>query len=145
MDLSKIVSIAGKPGLYKVIGSGKNSILVESLIDGKRFPAFTHQRISALEEIAVFTTSDDRPLKEVFRAMHDQFGLQPDFDYKKLSPDQMAEKFAQAVPDYDTERVYPNDIKKAFSWYVLLAEKGLLDFKEDTAHEENNNTEPAAE
>lgn len=141
MDLSKIVSIAGKPGLFKVIGSGKNNILVESLLDGKRFPAFTHQRISALEEISIYTTGDDRPLKEVFKSMYEQFGLQPDFDPKTLNANELAAKFAQAVPDYDTERVYPNDIKKAFSWYILLASKNLLDFSEA----EPQNTEAASE
>lgn len=133
MDLSKIVSIAGKPGLFKVIGSGKNNILVESLTDGKRFPAFTHQRISALEEISVYTTGDDRPLKEIFRSMYKNFGLQPDFDPKKLTQAELAEKFAQAVPDYDTERVYPSDIKKALSWYIQLASKNLLDFSEQVS------------
>ncbi len=130
MDLSKIVSIAGKPGLFKVLGSGKNNILVESLTDGKRFPAFTHQRISALEEISVYTTADDRPLKEVFRSMYEQFGLQPDFDPKTLNQNELAAKFAQAVPDYDTERVHPGDIKKALSWYIQLASKNLLNFSE---------------
>lgn len=142
MDLSKIVSIAGKPGLYKVLGSGKNSILVESLTDGKRFPAFTHQRISSLEEISIFTTGEDRPLKEVFKSMHQQFGTKPDFDPKALKPAELADKFALAVPDYDTERVYAADIKKAFNWYFQLAEKNLIDFTEDKA-ESTEATEPA--
>lgn len=137
MDLSKIVSIAGKPGLFKVLGSGKNNILVESLIDGKRFPAFTQQRISALEEISVFTTGDDLPLKEVFKSMYETFGANPEFDLKTMSSNELATLFAQAVPNYDTERVHSNDIKKAFNWYLLLAQKGLLNFSDvDNKNEE---------
>ncbi len=143
MDLSKIVSISGKPGLFKVLGSGKNNILVESLIDGKRFPAFTHQRISALEEISVFTTGDDMPLKEVFKSMHNTYGLQPAFDPKSLTNIELAAKFAMAVPNYDTERVYPNDIKKAFTWYILLAQKGLLNFAEAEEKSEDSDQQPA--
>jgi len=143
MDLSKIVSIAGKPGLFKVIGSGKNNILVESLIDGKRFPAFTHQRISALEEISVFTTGDDMPLKEVFKSMHNTYGMQPDFDPKSLNSNELFDKFAQAVPNYDTERVYANDIKKAFTWYILLAQKGLLNFDEAEEKSDDSDQQPS--
>lgn len=133
MDLSKIVSISGKPGLFQVTGQGKNSVLVESLLDGKRFPAFSHHRLSSLEEISIFTQSEDRPLKDVFRNILENFGEQLDFDPKKLSTDELKEKFAVAVPDYNEEAVYPSDMKKVFVWYKLLIEKQLLDFSEDTS------------
>ncbi|HMM11842.1 MAG TPA: DUF5606 domain-containing protein [Bacteroidales bacterium] len=142
MDLSKIVSIAGKPGLFKVLGSGKNTILVESLTDGKRFPAFTHQRISSLEEISIFTTGEDKPLKEVFKGMYEKFGLDIGFSPKDLSHAELAEKFALAVPDFDTERVYPSDMKKAFNWYKQLADKNLLDFSEPEAKNEEQVDQP---
>ncbi|MEZ5082664.1 MAG: DUF5606 domain-containing protein [Bacteroidales bacterium] len=65
MDLSKILAITGKPGLYKMITQTKNGMVVESIVDGKKFTAFSHERISALEEISIYTKDEDRPLKEV--------------------------------------------------------------------------------
>ncbi len=131
MDLTKIVSISGKPGLYLVTGQGKNSVVVESLLDGKRFPAFAQDRMSSLEEISIFTTSEDKPLKEVFKNINEKFGETLDFEVKKISNEDLKEKFASVLPDFDEDAVYPSDIKKVFNWYQLLMEKNMLDFTEE--------------
>ncbi len=136
MDLTKIVSISGKPGLFMVTGQGKNNVLVESLIDGKRFPAFAQDRVSSLEEISIFTTGEDQPLKEVFKRINEKLGDSLDFDVKKLSTEQLKAKFAEVLPDYDDAAVYPSDMKKVFTWYQLLMEKSLLDFSEEEIQEE---------
>lgn len=143
MDLSKIVAIGGKPGLYQVTGQGKNSVLVESLLDGKRFAAFAQHKMSSLEEISIFTTTEDRPLKEVFKHMHETMGETLDFDVKKLNNEQLAEKFELAVPDFNAEAVYPSDMKKVFTWYNLLSQKNLLVF--DEASEAQAETEEKSE
>lgn len=140
MDLTKIVSIAGKPGLFKVNGQGKNSIVVESLLDGKRFPAFAHHRMSSLDEISIFTNGEDRPLREVFRNINTVMGESLDFDPKKADNNQLREKFEQVVPDFNEEAVYPSDMKKVFSWYSLLMEKQLLDFTETMEAENSDET-----
>ncbi|PKP51542.1 MAG: hypothetical protein CVT92_12510 [Bacteroidetes bacterium HGW-Bacteroidetes-1] len=142
MDLSKIVSISGKPGLFKITGQGKNNVLVESLLDGKRFAAFSHHRMSTLEEISIFTTSDDMPLKEVFKSIHKEMGEQLDFDAKKLSPEQLREKFTLVVPEYNEEAVYVSDIKKVFSWYNILTKNNLLDFSEPIEEETQQTESP---
>jgi hypothetical protein len=147
MDLTKIVSISGKPGLYQVTGQGKNSVVVESLIDGKRFPAFAQDKMSSLEEISIFTTNEDLPLKEVFRAIDEKMGETLDFDVKKISGEQLKEKFALVVPDYDVDAVYTSDMKKVFTWYQLLSDKKLLDFtetEEETELAEKAGDEPTA-
>jgi len=117
--------------LYKVTGQGKQSVVVESLIDGKRFPAFSHDRMSSLQEISMYTQNGDRPLKEIFRAIHDKVGGEIGFDPKKASNDELKTIFAGFVPDYDADAVYASDIRKVFVWYVLLMEKELLDFSEE--------------
>lgn len=134
MDLSKILSIAGKSGLFKVISQGKNSVIVESLIDKKRVPAFGHEKISSLEEIAVFTTGEDMPLKEIFKAIFEKTGGKETIDPKS---DNAALKryFSEIVPDFDQERVYVSDIKKIISWYNLLIQHEMLDFTEPEAEE----------
>ena len=130
MDLTKIVSISGKPGLFEVTGQGKNSVVVESLLDGKRFPAFAQDRMSSLEEISIFTTTEDMPLKVVFKNIHEKMGETLDFEVKKLSTDALKVKFGEVVPDFDEEAVYPSDMKKVFNWYKLLTDKQMLDFTE---------------
>ena len=143
MDLSKIVSISGKPGLYVIKSQAVGRIIVESVVDGKCIPAFARDRMSSLEEISIFSTDDDRPLKEVFMMIHDKMGDKVDFDWKKASNDQLREKFALVMPDYDEDAVYPSDMKKVFQWYQMLNDKGLLDF---TVEEEKPQDEaPEAE
>ena len=132
MDLSKIVSISGKPGLFVIKSQAVGRLIVESVVDGKCSPAFARDRMSSLEEISIFSTDEDRPLKEVFMMIHEKMGDTVDFDYKKATPEQLREKFAFVMPDYDEDAVYPSDMKKVFARYQMLNDKGLLDFAEET-------------
>lgn len=136
MDLTKIVSIAGRPGLYQIKSQAIGRMIVESLIDGKCSPAFAHDRISSLEEISIFSVDEDKPLKEVFKGIHDKMGDKVDFDYKKASNDELRAKFLEVMPDYDQDAVYPSDMKKVFVWYQMLMDKKLLDFTEEEKTEE---------
>lgn len=143
MDLSKILSIAGKGGLFKVVSQGKNSVIVESLQDKKRIPAFGHEKISSLEEIAVFTNGEDMPLKDVFKAIFEKMEGKEAIDHKS---DNAALKkfFLEIIPDYDQERVYVSDIKKIINWYNLLILHDLLDFTEpETEAGNTETTEPS--
>ena len=103
-------------------------IIVESVADGKCIPAFARDRMSSLEEISIFSTDEDRPLKEVFMMIHEKMGEKIDFDFKKASIDELREKFAFVMPDYDEDAVYPSDMRKVFQWYQMLVDKNLLDF-----------------
>ena len=143
MDLSKIVSISGKPGLYQVKSQAIGRLIVESVVDGKCMPAFARDRMSSLEEISIFSTDEARPLKEVFMMIHEKMGDKVDFDYKKASNDELREKFALVMPDYDEEAVYPSDMKKVFAWYQMLVDKNLLDFTVEEKKEEEAPEQPA--
>ena len=145
MDLSKIVSIAGKPGLFQIKSQAVGRIIVESLVDGKCTPAFAHDRMSSLEEISIFSVDEDRPLKEVFKMINEKMGEKVDFDFKKASNDQLKAKFLEVMPDYDQEAVYPSDMKKVFAWYQMLMDKNLLDFTEEEKPAEEAATEEKAE
>ena len=76
MNLSGIIAISGRPGLYKVIAQGKNNVIVESLVDRKRFPAYSSDRISALEDISLYTYDEDKPMVEFYDARypHTEYG-----------------------------------------------------------------------
>ncbi len=130
MDLSKILSISGKPGLFKMIAKTKNGLIIESLIDGKRISAFSHEKISSLEEISIFTETEDLSLKEVFKMIFEKTEGKEAIDIKS-SNNQLKEFFEESVPEYDKDRVYVSDIKKVLKWYNVLLEKKLLDFSEE--------------
>jgi hypothetical protein len=140
MDLSKILAISGKPGLFNSIAQTKTGVVVESLIDGKRFPAFAHERISSLAEISVFTIEDDMPLKDVFKKIYEKYEGSQAIDHKAGGAELKA-FMLEIIPDYDQDRVYTSDIKKIVMWYNLLVEKEMLDFSEDEAAEETTVTD----
>lgn len=135
MDISKILSISGKPGLYKMIGESKNGLVVESFTDGKKIPAFAHERISSLKEISIYTESDDIALWKVLKKLNELQEGKPIENPKKASSADLSKLFMQVVPDYDKDSVYMSDIKKVFSWYNQLLEKDMLDFSEQEAEE----------
>lgn len=142
MELKDIVAIAGKGGLFKTVSQTKKGIVVESLTDGNRQPAFVHDRISSLAEISLFTTGEDRPLRQVLQAIREKENGGPAIDAKS---DNKALKayFLEAIPDYDTERVYVSDIKKIISWYNLLQKNELLSLVDEP--EPAPEGEPSAE
>ncbi|MBQ0129735.1 MAG: DUF5606 domain-containing protein [bacterium] len=145
MDLSKIVSISGKPGLYMIKSQAIGRLIVESLIDGKCTPAFARDRMSSLEEISIFSVDEDRPLKEVFKMINEKMGEKVDFDFKKASNDELRAKFLDVMPDYDQDAVYPSDMRKVFAWYQMLMDKNLLDFTEEEKPAEEAAPEEKAE
>ena len=128
MDLSGIISISGRPGLFKVIAQGKNSIIVESLVDKKRFPAYSTDRISALDDISIYTLEADKPLREIYADILKKIGNNPAPSHKE-DISVLQDFLSDILPNYDDERVYPSDIKKLFQWYNLLFKAGII--KED--------------
>jgi hypothetical protein len=132
MDLSKILSVTGKPGLYRMVGEAKNNLIIESLIDGKKIPSFAHDRVSSLKEISIYTEGEDIPLEKVFKRLFDANEGKPVENPKKSSNDAIKTLFESILPDYDKDAVYVSDMKKVFSWYNLLLEKEMLDFTETT-------------
>ena len=128
MELKDILAISGQPGLFRFVAQSRNGFIVESLIDGKRMNASASSRMSALTEISMFTEGEDIPLAEVFTKMYEQTGGKSALSAKE-SADKLASFFAQAVPDYDRERVHASDIKKAVQWFNLLVGAGFTEFK----------------
>ncbi len=137
--LKSILAISGKPGLYKLISQGKGMLVVESLINGKRTPAYNHEKIISLGDIAMFTDSDEVPLSEVFESMKQLENGAIASVKVKDSERVLREYLAKVLPNFDRDRVYTTDIKKLISWYNILIENGFTDFKdkeEEPAQEE---------
>jgi hypothetical protein len=137
VELEKVLSVSGKPGLFRVLNGGKSTVIAESLIDGKRHPILPTQRVSALSDISIFTVNEDKPLREVLVLMREKYSGEGAPDYKSDSKT-LREAMKAVLPDYDAERVYDSDIRKLFQWYNLLQGKGLLDFAEPVAEDEED-------
>lgn len=130
-----ILAIAGKPGLYKLVSHGKNNLIVEALdATHRRQPAFGSDRITSLNDIAMFTDEEDVPLTDVLESMKDlEGGKKSSVDYKKASGDELREYFAKILPNFDRDRVQNSHIKKLIQWYNILVENGINEFKDKEA------------
>lgn len=139
MDISKIVSVSGYGGLFEVISQIKNGIIVEGLEDKKRMPVYATQKVVALDDISIYTYSEDVPLKDIFLAIHEKNNgaSAPD---PKASPNELKAFMEEMIPEYDKDRVYVSDLKKLVKWYNILNEKGLI-IKEEEKAEESETTE----
>lgn len=125
MDIKGIIAIAGKPGLFKVAANGRNNIIVESLDTGKKFPAFATDKISALEDICIYTYEEDMPLEDVYSKLAEAEGYKQSLSHKE-SPAKLREHIVTYLPDYDEDRVYDQDLKKLYQWYNILVDKGYI-------------------
>lgn len=128
--LKEILSISGKPGLYKLISNGKNMLIVESLIDGKRIPAYSKDKVVSLGDIAIFTETAEEKLGIVLESIKNkENGAACSVDVK-ANNDELRKYMTEILPEYDKERVYPSDIRKLISWYNVLITSGIADFSE---------------
>ena len=143
VDLQKILSISGYPGLYQYVSQARNGIIVESLANKKRMCAGGNERVSSLGDIAIYTDTEDMALKDVLlRIKEKQAGAEA--ISHKSSPEELVKFFEEVLPEYDKDRVYPSHIKKAIEWYNLLQKNDMLDFVEENEEQEQAD-EPAAE
>jgi len=136
-ELEKILSVSGKSGIFTLITGGRATIIVESLIDGKRVPVHPTQKVSALNDITMFTYEDDVPLREIFLKAKEAYegGQAPD---PKSDSKVLRDAMRKILPDYDEERVYDSDIRKLLTWYNILQSRDMLDFAEPSAEGEVN-------
>jgi hypothetical protein len=141
MSLDKILSISGKPGLFKIVTQTRTGAIVESLVDGKRITVGAHSNISVLSEIAIYTLTEEVPLRDVLKKVKTKENGEKTNISHKDGKDALEEYFFDVLPEYDEDRVYASDIKKIIQWYNLLQAKDLLHYLEsdeekDTSEEE---------
>jgi len=134
--LKEILSVTGKPGLFKLVSQGKNMLIVESLLDGKRVPAYTKDKVVSLGDIAIFTETTEVPLGQVFESVKTkENGAVCSVD-PKADNDTLRKYMAEVLPEYDRDRVYPSDIRKLINWYNVLINNGITEFVEAEKLEE---------
>ena len=143
--LKEILSITGKPGLFKLVSQGKNMLIVESLTDGKRIPAYAKDKAISLGDIAIFTESKEIPLGEVLEKVKTkENGANASIDPKSEN-DELRKYMEEVLPDYDKDKVYPSDIRKLINWYNILIESNITEFVEKDEEKAEENAEKDTE
>ncbi|MAM23306.1 DUF5606 domain-containing protein [Croceibacter atlanticus] len=135
MSLDKILSISGKPGLYELKARTRAGFVAESLVDGKKMAVGAHNNVSMLSEIAIYTYSEEVPLREVFQKIAEKEDAKETISHKS-SKKELENLFSEVLPEYDEDRVYISDIKKVIQWYNLLIKNNVTDFSETEASSE---------
>lgn len=146
MDLTKIISISGKPGLYKLISQAKGGFIVEDLDKGKKTSISAHNNVSLLENVAIYGVSEEFPLKDVFTKIYNKENGGACISHKE-SGASLRKYMEEVLPEYDESRVYDSDLKKLFQWYNILQAKGLVTPEpetEEVAEEETSEEKPKA-
>lgn len=133
-----ILSISGRPGLFRLVSSGRGNLIVETIDDAKkRLPAGARDRVTSLNDVSMYTDEDDAPLMDVFQNIANaNDGKAVDINIKTASSKELADFMAKALPNYDRDRVHQSDIKKLIQWYNILVNNGYTDFVESEAEEE---------
>ena len=144
--LKKILSVSGKPGLYKLVSQGKSMLIVEALTDGRRLPVYARDKIISLGDIAIYTDGDEVPLYEVLNSVKakEEGKAASSIDAARATPDELRAYMAEVLPNFDRDRVYPTDIKRLLSWYNLLISAGITDFDPQESAEEEDVEAPEA-
>ncbi len=137
MNLEDIINVVGKSGLYKVVSRAKNTVIVKSLIDGKKSPIHTQQQANMLKEIGIYTYNDTMSLSDIFDSIAKKKNYKKTISHKKTN-NELTTYFREIIPDYDEERVYISDIKKVIQWYNALYDAGLIKEEEVEDNKEKN-------
>ena len=133
----RILTISGKPGLYRLLSQGRNMFIVEAVdATKKRMPVYNSDKVVMLDDIAIYTDTEEIPLRDVFAKIQEKEGGVLPFDLKTATPEELVEYFESVMPDYDRERVYLTHIKKIYAWYNILVENGVVDFTQEEVAEE---------
>lgn len=132
MHLKSIISITGKPGLYKIVSQTKSGFIVESLAEGKKLPVYATDKVSALEDICIYTTTEDMPIVQVYDKVYSSTKGKEAIEHN-AKPEELRAYLATIVPEFDQERVYNSDLKKLFLWFNILVKSNF--FKEQEAEE----------
>ena len=140
MGLEKILSIAGKPGLYELTAQTRGGFIAKSIIEDKKIAVNVRHNVSLLSEIAIYTYTEEVPLGTIFQTMFEKEDGKPAIDHK-VSKKELESYFSEVLPEYDVDRVYQSDIKKIIQWYNLLVNNGFTDFSKEVASKDASDEE----
>ena len=140
--LREVLSISGKSGLFKLISKGKDMFIAESLIDKKRIPVYTRDKVVSLGDITMYTNDGNTNLSVVLQSIKQKENAEPISFSPSITPDELRTYFSKILPNFDRERIYPSDIKKVMNWYNLLINSGFTDFEDEKEKSDEEETLP---
>jgi hypothetical protein len=143
MNLEGILNVAGKPGLFKVVSKGNNTVIVESLTDGKRGAVHSHSQANMLEEIGIYTYDDTKPLVEIFDDIAKKENGKQTISHKSTESE-LTNYFREILANYDEERVYISDIKKVIQWYNAMQSADLIELPKEEKKTDKTTTKKKA-
>jgi hypothetical protein len=147
--LKTVVTVSGKPGLFKMISQGKGLMIVESLVEKKRIPVYLKDKVISLGDISIYTTEAETPLYEVLNHIKTKEDGQPvALELVNGKPEELRTYREEVFPEFDRNRVYPTDIKRILGWYNLLLSVGITEFdpqKEEAEKTETEEVDPKEE
>lgn len=137
MNLDKVISISGKPGLYTLVTQSSNGFIAENLDNNRKTSVPASVNVSLLNNIAIYTQTEEVPLVEVFEKIYEKENGGLAIDHKS-SEKELRNYMEEILPDYDQNRVYKSDLKKLFQWYNILQKNNMLttDEESETAAQE---------
>ena len=135
-DLTKILSVSGHSGLFLYLSQSRAGAIVEALADKKRTCFGLNSKMTALEDISIYTDEEEVRLRDVFKKMKDVLGDE-NAPSAKSADQELKSFFAKALPDYDRDRFHVSHMKKVVTWYNILKEHASLDFEEPGQPEED--------
>ncbi len=125
MQLEKIISISGKPGLFKLISQLRNGFIIEDVSTKKKISISNTSQVSLLDNISMFTVDNEIPLYEVFENIAKKENYKATISHKSSS-EELKAFITEVLPNYDKSRVYESDIKKLAQWYNILQKAGYI-------------------
>ena len=134
--LKEMLSISGKPGLFKLISKGKNIFIAESLTDHTRIPVYSRDKVVSLGDITMYSDDGDVRLAQIFQSIKQHENGEVISFPLSITPEELRSYFSQILPNFDRDKVYPSDIKKVMNWYNLLIQSGFSDFEEEESQPE---------
>lgn len=131
MNLKALVSVTGKPGLFKLVGQNKSGFVLETL-DEQKIKSVVNlatTKMATLEDITIYGDDEDLKLLDILERMKAK-GDVPD---SKSDGKTLREFFRDVAPGHDEDRVYSSDIKKIISWYGIIKKLPLFDEEPEPA------------
>lgn len=127
-----ILSISGRPGLFRLVSRGNGNIIVETIdAEKKRFAVGQRDRVTSLNDITMYSDDDNVELMKVFKNICDQYeGKTVDMNHKTATKEELDKFMADALPSYDRDRVHASDVRKLLQWYNILVANGYSDFED---------------
>lgn len=140
-----ILSIAGKPGLYRLVAQGRGNLIVETIEANKRrLTAGARDRVTSLNDVSMYTTEEDKPLMEVFESIKEKFNGQPvSLSPGKATNEELFSFLNEVLPNNDSDRIYPGDVKKLIQWYNILVNNGYTEFVDSSSESEGESATEA--